>query len=106
MPRDVECVRFARIGHSTLDEFAVRVPDARAVHRRLIERGVLAGLVLADVLPDEPSLSEALLVCATEVTTDAEIERFAAALSAELGGEGRVATADRRATDVPAEAVR
>ena len=31
-----------------LNEFAVRVPDARAVHRRLLERGVLAGLVLAD----------------------------------------------------------
>src|SRR3954470_9244766 len=30
-----------------LNEFAVRVPDARAVHRRLIERGVLAGLVVA-----------------------------------------------------------
>jgi glycine dehydrogenase subunit 1 len=68
-----------------LNEFAVRVPDARAVHRRLIERGVLAGLVLGDVLPDEPSLTDALLVCATEVTTDDEIARFASALGAELG---------------------
>ena len=31
-----------------LNEFAIRVPDARAVHRRLLDRGVLAGLVLAD----------------------------------------------------------
>src|SRR3954451_13074331 len=31
-----------------LNEFAVRVPDAGAVHRRLIVRGVLAGLVLGD----------------------------------------------------------
>ena len=54
-----------------LNEFAVRVPDARAVHRRLLDRGVLAGLVLADVEPDDPSLADALLVCATEVTTDA-----------------------------------
>jgi len=67
-----------------LNEFAIRVPDARAVHRRLIERGVLAGLVLGDVLPDEPSLADALLVCATEVTTDDEIARFASALGAEL----------------------
>jgi hypothetical protein len=29
-------------------------------------------------------LAEGLLVCATEVTTPAEIERFAAALAAEL----------------------
>jgi hypothetical protein len=68
-----------------LNEFAVHVPDARAVHRRLLERGVLAGLALADVLPDEPSLADGLLVCATEVTTDDEIARFAAALAAELG---------------------
>jgi glycine dehydrogenase subunit 1 len=67
-----------------LNEFAVRVPDARAVHRRLIEQGVLAGLALADVLPDEPSLADALLVCATEVTTDDEIALFASALAAEL----------------------
>jgi len=67
-----------------LNEFAVRVPDARAVHRRLIEQGILAGLVLADVLPEEPSLADALLVCATEVTTDDDIALFASALSAEL----------------------
>jgi glycine dehydrogenase subunit 1 len=68
-----------------LNEFAVRVPDARAVHRRLIDRGVLAGLVLADVLPDEPSLADGLLVCATEITTDDEIALFASAVSEELG---------------------
>ncbi len=68
-----------------LNEFAIRVPDARAVHRRLLERGVLAGLVLADVEPDDPALTDALLVCATEVTTGEEIDRFADALSAELG---------------------
>jgi glycine dehydrogenase subunit 1 len=76
-----------------LNEFAVRVPEARAVHRRLIDRGVLAGLVLGDVLPDEPSLADALLVCATEVTTDDEIGQFAAALAAEIA-------------DTPLEAVR
>jgi glycine dehydrogenase subunit 1 len=69
-----------------LNEFAIRVPDARTVHRRLIERGVLAGLVLADIVPDEPSLADALLVCATEVTTDAEIALFASALATELAG--------------------
>jgi glycine dehydrogenase subunit 1 len=71
-------------GGPYLNEFAVRVPDARAVHRRLIDRGVLAGLALADVLPDEPGLVDGLLVCATEVTTDDEIALFASALSEEL----------------------
>src|SRR3954470_19902196 len=91
-----------------LNEFAVRIPDARAVHRRLLDRGVLAGLVLADVLPDEPSLADALLVCATEVTTDAEIERFAEALAAELAGDNRTGPPDRRRepAGVGAEAVR
>jgi glycine dehydrogenase subunit 1 len=71
-----------------LNEFAVRVPNARTVHRRLLDRGVLAGLALADALPDEPSLADGLLVCATEVTTDDDIAAFAAALAAELPAAG------------------
>jgi glycine dehydrogenase subunit 1 len=63
-----------------LNEFAIRVPGARDIHRRLLERGVLAGLALADVEPDDPSVADALLVCATEVTTGDEIARFASAL--------------------------
>jgi glycine dehydrogenase subunit 1 len=69
-----------------LNEFAVRVPDASRVHRELLERGVLAGVVLEDALPDEPGLRDALLVCATEVTTADEIARFADALEAVIGG--------------------
>src|SRR5450432_2559250 len=69
-----------------LNEFVVRVPDARAVHQRLLGRGVLAGLVLAEIEPDDPGLVDGLLVCATEVTSSADIERFAVALKAELGG--------------------
>ncbi len=69
-----------------LNEFVLRVPDARSIHRRLLERGVLAGLVLADMEPDDPSLVDGLLVCATEVTTAEDIARFADALGAELRG--------------------
>ncbi len=69
-----------------LNEFVVRVPDARAVHQRLLGRGILAGLVLADVEPDDQVLAVGLLVCATEVTTSGDIGRFATALQAELGG--------------------
>ncbi len=68
-----------------LNEFAVHVPDARAVHRRLLDRGILAGLALADAEPDDPTLQDALLVCTTELTTTDEIARFTAALAAELG---------------------
>ena len=71
---------------SYLNEFAVRVPDAPAVHRRLLDRGVLAGLVLADAEPNDPSLADALLVCATEVTTSDEIAHFADSLGDVLRG--------------------
>jgi glycine dehydrogenase subunit 1 len=67
-----------------LNEFVVRVRDARAIHERLLGRGVLAGIPTADLLPDEPALADGLLVCATEVTTSADIETFASALRAEL----------------------
>ncbi len=60
-----------------LNEFVVSVPDAPAVHRRLMDEGFLAGLVLADAEPFDPSLSDGLLLCATEVTTSDEIARFA-----------------------------
>ena len=73
-----------------LNEFAVCVPDARAVHRRLIGRGFLAGLVLGDAEPDDPSLADALLLCATELTTPGEITRFASALEEILGGRQAV----------------
>ncbi|MDA8238649.1 MAG: aminomethyl-transferring glycine dehydrogenase subunit GcvPA [Chloroflexi bacterium] len=68
-----------------LSEFAVRVPDAPAVHRRLLARGILAGVPLARLEPGDPALANGLLVCATEVTTSDEIGRFGAALAAELG---------------------
>ena len=42
--------------------------------------------MLADAEPDDPSLADGLLVCATELTTSDEIARFADALSEVLGG--------------------
>ena len=74
-----------------LNEFAVRVPDAVAVRRRLLDRGVLAGLPLAEAEPDDAGLADGLLVCATEVTTSGDIERFAGALRDVLAGRPPVA---------------
>jgi glycine dehydrogenase subunit 1 len=67
-----------------LNEFAVRVPNAVEVHRRLLGRGVLAGLPLAELEPADPTLSDALLVCATEVTKPDEIVMFSQALGLEI----------------------
>ncbi len=69
-----------------LNELVVRVPGARAVHARLLDHGILAGIPTADLLPDEPTLADGLLVCATEITTSDEITRFAVALQSELRG--------------------
>src|SRR5262245_24123119 len=71
-----------------LNEFAIAVPGARDVHRRLLDRGVLAGLALADAEPDDPALADALLLCATEVTTSEDIARFASSLEAILSDPG------------------
>jgi glycine dehydrogenase subunit 1 len=80
-----------------LNEFAVRVPNAHDVHRRLLDRGVLAGLALADVEPGDEALRDALLVCATEITTDDEIHRFADALQAEIASGAGKQTDQREA---------
>jgi glycine dehydrogenase subunit 1 len=82
-----------------LNEFAVRVPGARDVHRRLLDRGILAGLALADVEPDDPALADALLVCTTEVTTSDEIAKFAAALEDVLTGRPPAAVEAGAGTD-------
>ena len=81
-----------------LNEFAVRVPDAPAVHAALLDRGVLAGLPLARWYPDDPATADALLVCATEVTTDADIERFASAPRRGVHSSDRPSTRLRCAT--------
>jgi glycine dehydrogenase subunit 1 len=72
---------FERV-HQTpyLNEFAVRVPDAPAVHAQLLDAGILAGLPLRTWYPDDPELADALLVCTTELTTDEEISRLVAGL--------------------------
>ena len=67
---------------------------------------MLAGLALADVLPDEPSLSDALLVCATELTTDDEIARFASGLAAELAVHDHTAPTIPTPGGEPVEAAR
>ena len=63
-----------------LNEFAVRVPEAKATHARLLEQDVLAGLPLARWYPDDAELADALLLAATELTTDDDIERLVAGL--------------------------
>jgi len=70
---------------ASLNEFAVHVPGAAGVHAALLDDGILAGLPLATWYPGDPGLADALLVCATETTTDEDIDRFATALAGHVG---------------------
>jgi glycine dehydrogenase subunit 1 len=63
------------------NEFVVRTPvPASELADRMEKRGVLAGLPLSRFYPE---LTHELLVCATELTTPAQIDEFAAALAQE-----------------------
>ncbi|MBA3688229.1 MAG: aminomethyl-transferring glycine dehydrogenase subunit GcvPA [Chloroflexi bacterium] len=58
-------------------EVAIRVPDATGRHAALAEQGIVAGYPLGS---DYPQLADTLLLAATELTTDADIEALIAGL--------------------------
>jgi glycine dehydrogenase subunit 1 len=58
-------------------EVALRVPNAARRHAVLAERGIVAGYPLGR---DYPELTDTLLLAATELTTDDDIERLVDAL--------------------------
>jgi glycine dehydrogenase subunit 1 len=60
-------------------EVAIRLPDAARRHARLVEQGILAGLVLE---PYYPELADTLLLAATELTTDDDVTRLVDGLGA------------------------
>ena len=60
-------------------EVAMTLPDAARRHAVLAERGIVAGYLLER---GEPALRDTLLLAATELTTDHDIERLVDALEA------------------------
>ncbi|HET8586335.1 MAG TPA: aminomethyl-transferring glycine dehydrogenase subunit GcvPA [Candidatus Limnocylindria bacterium] len=66
-----------RFGAPYFSEVAVRVPDAARRYAALVEQGIVAGYPL---WRDYPELADTLLLAATELTTDEEIELFVSAL--------------------------
>jgi glycine dehydrogenase subunit 1 len=63
-------------------EVALRLPKpAHEIVEQLAHENIVAGFALGD---EYPELGDALLVCATETKTDADLDRFAAALAAAL----------------------
>lgn len=68
------------------NEFTLRLPrPAEAVVEALVERGILGGIPASRLLPAWAEAQPLLLVAATELTTDADIEALAVAL-AEVAG--------------------
>ena len=75
-----------------LNEVALHLPAAARRHAALAEQGIVAGLVLE---AEYPELPDTLLLAATELTTDADIDRLATA----LGADGMSAVEERTAAD-------
>ncbi|GAM06463.1 aminomethyl-transferring glycine dehydrogenase subunit GcvPA [Novosphingobium sp. MBES04] len=61
--------------------------DAREVVRELADKGILGGVSLGRLFPEQAYLHNGLLVTATETVTLEDIEEFAAGLAAVLEGE-------------------
>ncbi len=76
----VSCLNDAYFNEATL----LLPRDARDVVRELASRNVLGGVSLGRLFPDDPGLSNALLVTATEMTTDEDIELLASELEGVL----------------------
>jgi glycine cleavage system P protein (glycine dehydrogenase) subunit 1 len=69
------------VNDSFFNEFALRLPrPAAPVVDALAAEGVLAGVPASRLWPDRPLLADLLLVAATEMNTEAEMDAFAAAL--------------------------
>ena len=69
------------LNDSFFNEFTVRLgQDARKVVRKLADRGILGGVSLGRLYPDNEELADGLLVAVTETTTEEDIETLASAL--------------------------
>ena len=69
------------VNDSFFNEFTVRLPvEARPAVHAMVERGVLGGVSLGRLYPDEPHLSNGLVIAVTETVTDEDVDALEAAL--------------------------
>mgnify|MGYP001097822686 CR=1 FL=1 len=67
------------------NEMTIRVSQpAAGLVERLANRGILAGVPVSRLLPDEQSVENLIILAATELTTEADIAALVAALTEEL----------------------
>ncbi|HVI97810.1 MAG TPA: aminomethyl-transferring glycine dehydrogenase subunit GcvPA [Sphingomonas sp.] len=69
------------VNDAFFNEFTLELPkEARPVVRDLADRGILAGVSLGRLYPNEANLANGLVVAVTETTTAEDVETFASAL--------------------------
>jgi len=72
---------------SFFNEVTIRLPlPAAQVVDMLAEADVLAGVPVSRLVPDDPSLADLLVIAATELTSDEDIDMLATCLNAAIGG--------------------
>jgi glycine dehydrogenase subunit 1 len=75
----------ALVSDSFFNEFTLRLTrPAAAVVDRLAERGILGGVPVSRLLPDDPAVADLLLVAVTELNTDEDVAALAAGLGEAL----------------------
>jgi glycine dehydrogenase subunit 1 len=76
-------VRGVRVINDTFfNEFTLRLPvPAAPIVDKLVDKGVLAGVPASRLWPDREELADLLLVTATEMNTDADMDLYARALA-------------------------
>jgi glycine dehydrogenase subunit 1 len=69
------------------NEMTIRLPvPAAPVIEILAEADVLAGVPVSRLIPNDASVDNLIVLAATELTTDADIDMLAACLAAAIGG--------------------
>jgi glycine dehydrogenase subunit 1 len=69
------------VSDTFFNEFTLRLSqEARPVVRTLAERGILGGVSLGRLYPDEEALANGLVVAVTEICTDEDVEALSRAL--------------------------
>lgn len=73
------------LNNSYVNEFTVLLPtDARDVVRQLADQSILGGVSLGRLYPGVAGLANGLVICTSEMTTDADIEALGTALEGVL----------------------
>ncbi|PXA97397.1 aminomethyl-transferring glycine dehydrogenase subunit GcvPA [Nostoc sp. 3335mG] len=73
------------LNKSFFNEMTIRTPQpAAALVERLAGRGILAGVPASRLLPDDREVENLIILAATELTTDADIDSLTTALTEEL----------------------